>query len=261
MALERIAIFSSLTFWVLLLVACGGGGSDGGGIDSSQQVQPDPVVNENPEGLWFGETDSNREVSGLVLDDGQFYILYSVSDDPSIIAGFIHGYSVVDGNQFSSTSIRDFNFEGLGVLSGSASAVISEKASLEGTVNYSEGGVVSFSASYSDAYENAPFIGDLVGEYYGWVAVVGGVELANLSIDASGNISALAESGCSTTGVIYERGKGNAFDVNITFGTSPCAMPNETLAGIAYFDKLNNVIYIAIPNDSRTNAGLFVGGK
>lgn len=259
MALKAVLKFLSLTWAVLLLVACGGGGGGGGG--GSEPPQPEPVVNEDAEGLWVGQTDTDRYISGLVLDDGEIYILYSVQDDPSVIAGFIHGDSTVTGDQFSSNNLKDYNFEGLGVTSGSASATISEKDSLEGKVTSSSGGSVSFSSTYDSAYELTPFVGDVAGDFSGWVAVVGGVELANLSIDGSGNISAIAEGGCSATGVIYERGSGNAYDVSLTFGASPCSMANETLTGIAYFDGQYDVIYIAAPNNSRTNAGLFVGAK
>lgn len=257
MAFKANANFLSIIFLVQFLAACGGGG---GGGDSAP-IQPATVQDENAEGLWVGQTNTNRNVSGLVLDDGQIYILYSVTDDPSIIAGFIHGDSTVNGDTFSSNNLKDYNFEGLGVLSASTSATISEKISLEGNVSYSDGGVVSFSSSYDSAYDLTPSVSDVAGNYSGWVAVIGGLELANLSIDGAGNISAIAEGGCNASGVIYERGSGNAYNVSITFGVSPCSMANDTLTGIAYFDVENNVIYVAAPNDSRTNAGLFVGSK
>ncbi|GAA5524054.1 hypothetical protein Maes01_00606 [Microbulbifer aestuariivivens] len=257
----------------LHLGACSGGGDDGSNGDGGSAggqgngptpSQPDPVADQNAEGLWIGETDTGMSINGLVLDDGQMYILYFDPEDEwgenvPIMPGFIHGYTTVNGDEFSATSIKDYAFEANEVFSGSVSAVISEEASLVGEIDYVGGNSVAFSASYDTAYERSPFIGDMEGEFEGTAYIVDGWASASISVESTGAFAGASLNGCEVSGVIYERGSGNVYNAEITFGADPCIMPNETLSGIVYFDS--GYFYMAAAHQDQTNAILFLAKR
>jgi hypothetical protein len=53
-----------------------------------------------------------------------------------------------------------------------------------------------------------------------------------LSINSTGQITS-SGTGCSFTGVITPDASRNFFNVTLTFGSAPCANPNQTLTGVA----------------------------
>ncbi|MEP6934222.1 MAG: hypothetical protein ABI988_09825 [Nitrospirota bacterium] len=74
------------------------------------------------EGLWSGSTNTNRTIVGVVLDDGTYYLLYSVAANPNQIAGVVQGTGISNNGSFNSEHAKDFNMEGLGVLNATVSA-------------------------------------------------------------------------------------------------------------------------------------------
>lgn len=57
------------------LYACSGGGDT--------TPSPTTLLAASPEGLWTGTNDTNRTITGVVLDDGVYWFLYSAAGDPS----------------------------------------------------------------------------------------------------------------------------------------------------------------------------------
>ncbi|MFC1579023.1 DUF4214 domain-containing protein [Pseudomonadota bacterium] len=232
-------------------------GSDGRWVFEGGTPQvPDP----SPEGLWIGSTDNNRSITGLVLDDGVYYFLYSSQNNPSQIAGVVQGSYSADESTLNSTNARDFNLEGLGILTARVSASFSTKSTFDGLIRYSNGAVNSFSSFYSNDYELIPSISELVGRFSGSVAFSGGVESVGLSIAGDGSISGSGASGCNFTGIIYPKTNGNAFDLSIQFGGFPCLFTNQNFEGIAYYERANRKLYAMAPNMERANSFVFVGG-
>ncbi len=238
-----------------MLVACG---SSGGGGSPAPAPAPAPSA---AEGLWLGTTSNNRAITGLVLDDGSFYFLYSVSGNASLIAGVVQGSGTAQNGSFASANARDFNIEGLGVLAATVSSSYNARQSLNGTVSYTAGGAITFTSAFSTAYDATPSLANLAGTFAGQVAFSGGVENANVTVSTSGALSGVGTSGCTVTGSVAPRARGNAFNVTITFGGAPCFFANQSLSGIAYFDSATKRLYSATPNAARTDGILFVGVK
>src|SRR5688572_14429387 len=90
--------------------ACGDGGDD----NSSS-----PTASAGAEGLWNGTTNTGRAVSGIVLDDGIYWVLYSVVGNPNIVAGVVQGNSNSQNGSLTSSNTKDFNLEGFGIIDGS----------------------------------------------------------------------------------------------------------------------------------------------
>lgn len=65
-------------------VACGGGyGHDFSSLPQSTAT--------SAEGRWTGATLTGRTVAGLVLEDGSYWVFYTVRGNPNILAGLVHG--------------------------------------------------------------------------------------------------------------------------------------------------------------------------
>src|SRR5471032_2974655 len=88
---------------ILALAACGGGG----GSDSAQpSAAPAPVA--NAEGLWSGSDTTSRSVTGIVLQDGTYWILYSIPHVAAVLGGVIQGTGTSQNGSFSSSDGVDF---------------------------------------------------------------------------------------------------------------------------------------------------------
>lgn len=243
---------SGAVFSLLLVVGCGGGGGDS---------TPPPAAATSAEGLYSGTTTTGRAITGLVLDDGTYYVLYSPVGSATAIAGVVQGSGTSSAGTFSSSNTRDFNLEGLGVLSATVSASYVQKQSLNGTVSYSAGGTTSFSSTYDANYETVPSLAALAGTFTGQVASSAGTENATVTVSSAGAISGSGASGCAVSGSASPRTRGNVFNISLTFGGAPCLFANQTLSGIAYFNSAAKRLYAVAPNAGRTDGVLFVGVK
>lgn len=233
----------------LLAAACGGGGGD------STPAGPSPA-----QGLWIGTTTTNRTVTGLVLSDGSYYVLYSLVGNAAVLGGAVHGNSSASAGTWSSGDARDFNLEGAGVLSASLGGTYSTKQSIAGTVTYASGASTNFSGTYSSNYETTPTLPALTATYTGTVAFSQGAQPLAITVTPSGNVTATG-SGCTSTGTATPRNDGNAYNFAITFGPAPCFFAGQTFSGIAYLDAVAKRLYAAAPNAARTDGVLFVGTR
>ncbi len=184
-----------------LLVSCGGGGDSPAPVPAPAPAPaPAPPPPASAEGLYIGATSTNRTVTGLVLDDDSFYVLYSSVGNPAVIAGVVQGNGTSNNGSFSSSNARDFNLEGLGVLNATVSASYNAKQLLNGTVSYTSGGPTTFTSTFDAAYDTAPSIAALAGTFAGQVAFSQGVENANVTITSSGALNGVGASGCTVSG-------------------------------------------------------------
>lgn len=245
--------FGSLSLLVLgALAGCGGGGDDSGGAPLASAA--------SAQGLWNGATSTNRTVAGLVLSDGTYYVFYSSVGNPTLIAGVIQGSGTSSVGTFSSSNARDFNLEGSGVLPATIASNFAAKQSFGGTIGYSATVNTTFTSTYDAAYEIVPSLAIVAGSFTGQVASSAGTQSSSLTVSANGAVSG-ASSGCATTGTVSPRSDGNAYDVSLTFGPSPCLFASQTLTGIAYFNATTKRLYAFMPNAARSDGLIFAGNK
>ena len=247
--MKALTTLSASLISALLVAGCGGGGGDSTPAAATSTAQ----------GLWIGTTSTNRTITGLVLSDGTYYVLYSPAGNSSTIAGVVQGTGSSSAGTFSSTNAKDFNLEGLGVLSATVSASYSSKQSFNGTITYS-GASTTFTSTYDPNYEVTPSLASLAGTFTGQVALSVGVQAATVTVSPAGTISGGA-GGCFISGTTTPRTDANAYNLSITFGPSPCFFANQTFAGIGYFNSAAKRLYAAAPNAARTDGVLFVGTK
>lgn len=247
-----------LTASSLLLSACGGGGGDGGGDGGGNNPPPTTTA----EGLWVGTTSNGRTVAGVVLDNSQFWVIYTSVGNGAVIAGAVQGDGSYQGNSFTSSNGKDFNFEGAGVNGVDVNATFAQEQSLSGSITYDGSPTeFTFTSTYNPDYDLQPSLSTVAGTYAGSGYAGGGVEFTTVTIAAAGSITGVSSSGCAFTGSVTPHSKGNVYDVSITFGGGVCANGSNTVAGVGYYDAAMNRITSAGLNGTRTSGFIFVGDK
>lgn len=248
---------AAISIVAAVVSACGGGGGS-----SATTTQNPPPVATSAEGLYAGTTSTGRTVTGIVLDDGTYYVLYSVANNSAVIAGAVQGTGASANGSFSSTNGKDINLEGLGVLSTNVTASYVQGASFNGSIAYPTlGQTASFTSAYDKKYESVPSLAVISGTYTGSAASPVGSENATITISSSGSITGTGASGCTFTGTVAPRAKGNAYNTTISFGGAPCLYTNTTFTGGAYLDTATRRLYSVVLTAARDTGFIFVGTK
>lgn len=235
-----------LVIVILLSVSCGGGG----GEDSS------PSAKTSAQGFWEG-TSANKTITGVVLDNGTYYVIYSPAG-----SGYIHGTGTSDNGSFTSDNARIFNFQDSRIYSATIDASYTEKQSFSGVISLSETNSSSFSASYNSRYEDTPSLSALAGTFAGIGVSLSGRENIALTISSDGAVTGIGGvTGCRATGSVSPHPNGNIYDLSLTFGGAPCTRPGETLTGIVYYQSSSRTGIAAAQNSTRTEGFLFSGVK
>jgi hypothetical protein len=241
-----------------ILAGCGGGGSN------SSTSTPSTNVTTSAEGVYQGTVSNGTAHNTLVLENGQYYTMYGTSTSGVFyVSGFIQGTGTSNNGSFSSTDLKDFYFNGT-VVSGSLSASYSPNVSFngsitEGTSTMTFTGAPLQNSSYS--YKTAANLANVVGS---WNMTGLRGEAIALSIASSGTFTG-SSGGCSFTGTIQPRASGkNVFDVSLTFGAAPCALPGQSASGVGLEYPLasgQRQLLIAGTNATRANGTAFLGTR
>ena len=232
----------------VVISGCGGGGDDAPPATSA-------------EGLWIGFDSSGRALTGLVLDNHSYWILYSQMGNLAVIAGALQGHETSHNGFFTSSNGIDFNLEGSGIISATINALYVMKQSFSGTVTYPGAIDVTFMSSYSTDYDLTPSLSIIAGIYSGTAATSQGTEAATVTISSSGSVAGVSVSGCSFSGSISRRAHGNVYNVSIKFAGVACANGTNTVTGVAYFDAPTKLLRSAALNSSRNEGFIYVGIK
>jgi hypothetical protein len=250
--------------WILALTACGGSGGNGG-------AAPAPPV-PSAEGLWIGSTSTtstSRTVTGIVLDNDTYWILYSFPGVGSVIAGVVQGTGTSLNGSFSSSDGVDFNPVEKGINNATLSASYATKQSFNGSASYPNlNPTFTFTSSYNTDYDQTPSASAIAGTYVGPGSVNGGDELTTIIISSPGIVVGTGIEigtgtvGCRFVGTVVPRAKGNLYDLSVDVsGVGACASGPGTVKGIGYFDAGAKRLYVAALNKSRSNGLIFVGIK
>jgi hypothetical protein len=247
---------------LLLLVSLSA--CSGGGVTSTPPPTALPAA--SAEGFWNGTNSTNRRtVTGVILNDGVYWFLYSVEDNPEIIAGVVQGNSTSQNGALTSSDATDFSVE-RGIpptLNASVDGNYTIKH-LNGTISYLNNAQEQekFTTTYDNDYESIPDINAVVGTYTGPVAAN---ETVSVTVSSSGDIIGRSITDPSITGYTFSgsfqpRKHGNVFDVSITFnGESGCSNGNGTVKGVGFFHA--GKLYSAALNADRKNGVVFIGAK
>lgn len=237
---------------LMVLSACGGGSSSA------------PATNSPAQGMWQGTSSANSTITIFVLGDGSYYIIHSPPNNPSSIDGFIQGTGAATASPgtFTSSDMKDFIFGTTTPLSATMSANYTAKQSFNGTVTVGSGSL-TFTTTYSSAYETVPTLGAIAGTYTGTAVVVSvGNGASILTVSSAG---ALSDDGgnCQLTGSVSSRSEGNVYNFTASFpSTCPnTAVAGKTFTGMAYFNAATKGLYVMAPNAARNDGVFYIGSK
>jgi len=266
----RIKPLFGASLLATLFVACSSPDEPGGFAGTpaptpSPSPSPSPAPSPGPitsaEGLWSGNTNTARTVTGIVLDDGTFHVLYTPANpsSPNLVAGVIQGVGTSDNGAFTSSVARDISFETQSVASPSVVANYVIRSSFNGALNYpGPTGVVLFNTTFNTDYDGTPSLAVIAGTYPGQIASSSAVQSTTLAISDTGAISSSSGS-CALTGTVAPRSRGNVFNATLVFGGPPCLFAGQALSGIAYYRSTIQTLYISAPSANRTDGALFAG--
>jgi hypothetical protein len=218
-----------------LVSACGGGGGGGGG---------DAPAPGSTTGFWGGTTSNGLEVSAVVFADGSTWALYAGGVSFGFVQGSING------------SAKDFSLTSGTITDVTLSATATTKSRINGTISAPGTAAVTFNGTYDATFEQTPSLAAAAGTYTGVSPSVG----TTLTLAASGAISG-ATGGCAFAGTATPRTDANVFNVSITFGAAPCALPGATVTGIAVYDPTDKALVAPVVNSARTFGTMFLGTK
>ena len=245
----------TLTLFAFALAACGGGG---GGAVANPPVQPPPVTNESPGGIWFGTDSDGDEVLALVTETGRFHFVDEFLSQGSGILSVSNGNDVT-GN-FQLVPQLGFTFpDGTTSADCTLSGTVAERQTVAVTVNCTTtAGLqdqITATLSYEALYDRDSSLATIAGIYGDGSGIV-------TDIAADGAIFEQDPvSGCVTNGQVSIIDSAfNAYDVE--FGFSNCTgqfvnINGSSFVGIATLDNTvtPEVLFIAATGDV---AGTFV---
>jgi len=234
----------TLVWLVLFVGGCGGGGGDGSPGSSAEGAYA---------GTLTGSLSSNFQ--SLVLENGEFWSLYGVQTATFFaVAGFVEGSGTSSNGRFTSSNTKDFGF--IPALAVTTNATYNAGAhTINGTL--SGPGVVGFSGGPVPGslynYNSAASLSTIIGA---WSTNTLTGEVVAINIAGNGSFTALSNLGCGFSGVITPRASGkNVFNVSLTFGPAPCALPGEAASGIAVSYPLSTgqtQLLVTVVNSQRT---------
>lgn len=236
------------------LVACGGGGGSGDG--QGPRVERSPA-----EGIYVGTTSDGRNLSGVVLENGDYWMLYTSSTNETGIGGVVPGSSSATAGAFASTDARDFNFERGAVTSGTVTGNYVTKRSFSGELRRSGSQTTGFTTTYDDTYEKPATLANLAGSYSGAVITFKGAEGANFTVSTSGSISGSTSGGCSFTGTASPRGATVVYDVRLSFLGGSCRQGTSTTSGVDLLDLEDSILTGAAMDAARSDVVFFAAQK
>jgi hypothetical protein len=248
-------IKASVISSVLAPAACGGGGT---GSTVPRPPAPDA------QGVWSGSTNTYRSIMSIVLDDGSYWVLYSVPHVSPLMAGFVQGTATSLNGSFSSSDARDFNFEGQGINTDTLSANYVVKQTFYGSLSYPNLNTsFTFTSTFNADYDQAPTAVAIAGTYTGIASAVGSTVPTTIVINSLGVVvgTGIGAGGCQFLGTAVPRAKGNLYDLTVVFAGGVCSSGTSAVAGVAYYDASAKSLYVAALNKSRTNALSFAGIK
>jgi hypothetical protein len=247
MATARTKIRSALALVVAAaLTACGGGGD---------------IIQGSGAGIYKGSADGGRAVTAVVLDDGNYFMVYSTTADAGVAGGGVQGTGSLAGSAFTSTSARNYNLEGTGTQAATFAGTLLLGRSLTGTVTSATSGTLGVTTEYSGDTSDRASLSALAGAYPGQVTFALGVRPAVFDVTATGEVTTVIN-GCTITGTVAPRTDINAYDLTIAFAGPPCVIPsNLPFTGVAYLDTATGQLTSFVRNAAAGQGIFFRGSK
>jgi hypothetical protein len=233
--MNRFLLTLSFATTSLVLLSCGGGGSGSSGTSNPTNPQ-NPSTPGQAQGVYVGNTSTGLAFDAIVLPNDKFYAVYgNLSGNVLFVCGLAAGQGASSSGTYTATE-TDFYYCGgaLDVYSGNVSATYAPESSLNGSISENGDSETFTSTAPAPSLFNYNNPASLAGISGPWNGSLTDGESASLTINSSGSASGISSLGCSYTATIApDSSNKNFFDVSLTFGGSPCDLPNQSATGIA----------------------------
>ena len=258
---------SNVRFFAMSFLACSVLAGCGGGSSSSSAVVSPPVITASAEGVYAGTLTGSKSTAFemLVLENGDFWSMYGTSTASVFsVAGFVQGSGISDNGKFTSANTKDFGFAP--ALAGTANATYDPTAkTIAGTVTATAGTVTFSGAPIPGSLYNYSTPASLTTVAGSWSTTGLSGEGVSLNIAANGAFTANSAFGCQFSGTVTPRPSGkNVFNVALTFGAAPCALPGQTGTGIALAYLLSSgktQLLVTVTDSARTYGSAVFGTR
>jgi len=238
----------------LLLTACGGG--SGGSGDGSTQTTTKVTI----DGFYAGQTSSGESVTGVILPDNSYFLLYSAVNDPASFAGAIFGQGTSQNGSFSSAGAHDIKLDG-SAQNITLSASLDSKKTFNGTLAYPNNTSATFTTSYHAGGDSAPTLAALAGVYTGTIAIPGDAEPLTLTVASDGTMSAPLLCECNLSAIAQPSGTSNTYRVMIEFAGGTHILSGQHVDGTAYLDVDGKHLYLIGLTNSSQQPVIYVGTR
>ncbi len=243
---------------LLALAGCGGGSDDNAGGAGQ------PPSWTKAEGVYVGTTSTGYGLSLLVLENDVAWGMYTWNYQGSdYLIGFVQGAGVSYNGSFSITDGRDYQLLNDVTYKVTASGTYVPGVSIQGSVT--DGSTaLTFTATAAAVsgydYHQPATLSAVAGTWPGFYSA--GWDAGTVNVSATGAVSGATSSGCVYGGTVAPRASGkNVYDVSITFGPSPCALPGQLATGIAVITSGGRQLLVAATTASRAYGATFVGQR
>lgn len=243
----------------VVLSACGGGGSD-----ATTSVQTSISVGK-AEGIYAGTLtgSTNNSFRLIVLENDEFWGISGIISGNTFNAyGLTHGQGVSNAGSFTSPNAISYSGTGSPITS-TVQATYIPATNVNGVIAASSGSVSFNSTPITGSlynYNSAATLSTISGAWN--TTALSGTTIA-LSINADGSFSGLSSDNCTLTGNVVPRPSGkNVFNVSLTFGPAPCALPGKTGSGIALAYPLStssNQLIVALTDSTLAHGSVIFG--
>ena len=223
---------------------------------------PPPITFYPLKGTFNGTITSGRNFNGVVLADGSLYGVYTAAGNTSLVGGLLQGTATTnnDNTTVTSSNIKDFNAEGLGVRDATLNARYEPSLSFSGTITYAvaNNAPLTFSTTTIEV-DGASAIATLAGSYSGsFAASPGGRSNFTMTVDAGGNITANTSGGCHISGQFSPLSLTSVFSMTLSFGAAPCTSPTQVTSGAVFYNTSTRILAGGAPSSDRSNAAIFI---
>lgn len=200
---------------------------------------PHAMAGHGAAGTWIGTTSANESVRAIVLEDGTFYLLYSVAGGAAD-AGVVQGKATMASGTFISTDGFDYPIAQAAETPGFATAVaisgtFTERVRLDVTLAGARG-TRTLSAAWDPRSAQAAALAPVAGSYVGFSGHDDGRLPATFLIDGSGTLAG-SNSVCGFGGTLTPRSAGNVYDWTVRSTRGVCIFGDGPVSGIAFHDE------------------------
>lgn len=232
------------------------------GCDSGSSSSGKSADTTQPEGVWVGRTVDDREGVAIIDKKGSCYMFYSAPGKgiTQSLSGVVIGTGAAKDQTYTATGARDYYIPNASVSRLNVLAQFVPHERFTGVSSYPATGAKStFEGFYSPLNEADTKTESIVGQFIGKIASETGMTDASFFVYSDGTISGSEQYGCTFSGTVTPKQKGNVFDFVINFKEG-CILSGQKVRGVGIYIPDRNKLVLAAVGANPDIGFSFTGG-